>query len=224
MREHLGKIIAITLALVAGAVLVTPVVASSGDGEHTHAFSELAFPSAPRTATATEQPNADILVEWLTPSQGILASYSIYRDGEFIGSVGDTLNSFTDPAPGVGSYVYTVQGFSGISGDTVHNPGIVSNPAIGVVAPPPPSVPLNVTVTLSGGNVLIEWDAPATGTVAYYPIYRDGVQVAEPPGSQFEHTDSPGAGTYDYQVGTFGGPIPPANPGPLSAAIQIVVP
>ncbi len=196
-------------------------------------------PAMPSNFTVTHN-NADLIatLNWTNPSLAInggtlteLSGVIIYRGSTFLDSlttvqIGQptTYNDNTVPSPG--TYNYKIIPYNS------YGPGIeayasawigldVPGPAGNVIATPDPGQALEATVT---------WTAPTQGYHgAYWPVgswtgqkvYRDGVMIADLPGTNTSYVDNtvPINGWYTYGVSYYNtsgeGPVVNADPIPV---------
>ncbi len=121
---------------------------------------------------------ADAILSWDAPASSTnnLGAFNIYRDGSLIYS--DTLLqlSFTDSGLLPGTYSYEVtavydngQGFLLCESDP-------AGPVSVSILPPPCDPPLNLTASVYGFDVELDWNVPASNhpLLLGYQIYRDG--------------------------------------------------
>ncbi len=95
------------------------------------------------------------------PATRELFGYKVYRDGALIATLNNPATlSYDDPGLAIGTYSYTVTAYY-TTGESV--------PAgpVSVTITPPNDPPLNLTATVAGNDVTLDWDspeAPPTGT------------------------------------------------------------
>jgi hypothetical protein len=70
------------------------------------------------------------------------------------------------------------------------------------VATPDPVAPLNLDGTPGLSSVRLTWDAPLTGSVGSYAIWRDGVQIGTNSARNYRDTGVVVGNTYEYTVQT----------------------
>ncbi len=196
-------------------------------------------PSWPSDFTVTHN-NADLIatLDWINPDLQLnqqplteLLGMKIYRDGELIGNVTNvvigepyTWDDNTVPSAGMWDYEivpynsygdgYPAEASAWIGLDT---PGEAQN----AVATPDPGFNLECTLT---------WDDPIEGGHGgYWPagswtgqrVYRDGVMIADLPGTNNSYVDNtiPENGFYSYGISYYNasgeGPITAASPDPV---------
>jgi chitodextrinase len=185
--------------------------------------------------TATAHGAREVDLSWTTPPDTAgIASYDLYRDGDFVATT--TAATFVDPnVTPTTTYAYTVD-----ANDTVGNvspPSGVASATTGGALPPLP--PTGLSAAYGSMQIRLSW-ATATdpyGTVAGYDVYRGGVLVATTTSTSF--TDSSIAETTPYtysvdavdtagDVSTLSAPLvatapddrPPSVPGGLKASLS----
>ena len=146
-------------------------------------------PSVPGNLIATLVTETQVDLQWDPSTDNVgVVSYTIYRDGSSIDSVGAGTTNYQDTAvSGETSYAYEVEAF-----DAAGNGSGKSDP-LNVTTPgdtDPPSVPDNLIATLvTHARVDLQWDASSDNVgVDSYTIYRGGSPI-----------DSVGGGTTNYQ-------------------------
>ena len=92
----------------------------------------------------------------------------------------------------VGNHTYLLK--------TISSDGVYSLDSISVTLTVPPISSIAVTAELSVNNVLLRWTEPvSTFAIAYYIIYKNGVEIARQTGTFFAYSE-PVQGTYRYSV------------------------
>lgn len=99
------------------------------------------------------------------------------------------LITWTPSASDVGVHMIFVNATDGITGGTTRPFPVIVMPAAnrGVLPGQPPSV--TASYVTNRNEVLLTWTAPATGTVSWYCIYKEGALVAVTDGSATSWTD-----------------------------------
>ncbi|MDH4145466.1 MAG: hypothetical protein OEY23_09895 [Acidimicrobiia bacterium] len=152
-------------------------------------------PSTPPDLTATLAAS-DVTLSWgaSTDNQGV-KGYLVHRDFAFVAFVANGL-TFTDTNVAVGNHTYQVRA-QDFANNLSAPASVVSGPADTVA----PTTPANLTATVAGADVALDWDA-STDNVAVrgYLVHRDFQFVAFVTGAT-AYTDA-GAppGTHTYQV------------------------
>lgn len=164
--------------------------------------SDTTAPSVPANLTATLSGTTANL-SWTASTDNVgVAGYRVTRNGTALpGTVSGT--AFSDAGLAAGNYTYTVAAL-----DAAGNMSGASNSA-SVTVPPSssdttaPSVPTNLTTSVSGSTVNLSWGASTDDTgVAGYRITRNGAVVDT--ATTAGYTDfSLAAGTYTYSVAAF---------------------
>jgi len=114
----------------------------------------------PLNLTATIQNNNNVHLAWQAPSRALLG-YKVYRDAALIATINNPATLvYDDNALAVGTYSYTV---------TAYYDGGESTPAgpVSVTIVPPNNPPTNLTATVTGNDVVLNWtspEAPPQGT------------------------------------------------------------
>jgi chitodextrinase len=160
-------------------------------------------PSVPTGLIVDSATVSAVDISWnaSTDTQGVVASYRIFRDGTEVGT--STTTSFTDTTVQANkTYQYTVS--------AIDDAGNESNPSatLQVITPPStdteaPSIPTELTLnSVSANAVSFSWTASTDtqGTVDLYHIMRDGTEVGT--SSVASYTDSTVAAdtAYVYNV------------------------
>jgi len=132
---------------------------------------EIGDATAPPPVVASASVSGDMVtVSWTESLAPDLAQYEVWRDGVLIAtaSVGQP-RLYVDGPLVNGHYVYTVRPV-----DQVGNQGEMSNEAAADIALPVPEAPLlSLQAPPNGGQLLLTWQAPASGaTIACYAVYR----------------------------------------------------
>jgi len=204
-------------------------VNAQGEGPRSEAVSVQmgVVPSAPRNLTAMAG-NATISLTWLAPgSPGLtITSYRVYRgtttdDLAVIATLGDVLTyTDNDVVNGI-TYHYKVSAVNTVG------EGYLSELA---TAKPSgtPGAPINLGAIMDAGEVLLEWDPPASdggSAILNYSIYRgdaeDTFSLIETVGNVTEYYDASAiAGqVYFYRVAALNG----AGEGQLSNEVSVMV-
>lgn len=130
-------------------------------------------PSAPRNAASVAGVN-EYTISWDAPlSSGgsAITGYNVYIAGVLFGSAGlslSTVLSHGDCPPGSQVYITAVNS----AGESV-NSNVVNTQNV-------PSAPTNLSLTIDGTDVIVDWDAPVSdggATITNYKIYVDAVML-----------------------------------------------
>ncbi len=136
-------------------------------------------PTVPTDLTATGA-GQDVRLAWTASTDNVgVVSYTVYRDGAYIGW--SATPTFTDAGPGAGPFEYAVR-----ANDRIGNRSLKSEPVTYTGAnadTTPPSVPAGLSLTdAGGGSVRLAWTASTDNVgVVSYLIYRDGAYVSWSP-------------------------------------------
>ena len=158
-------------------------------------------PAAPTGLLATASGTA-VKLSWTASSSSDASAQDVYRDGQWLATVGPNTISYTDAAPVAGAS-YTVRAH-----DLVGNQSADSAPAtVGSgVDTTPPSAPGNLAASATGPtSVALTWSASSDNVgVTGYDIYRDpaGTPLASVSGGVTSYVDNTVAAgqTYTYTV------------------------
>ena len=151
----------------------------------------LSFDPQAITSFSCTRVSTQVNMTWVNTD--VYDSIDLLRNGISIQSLVGTATSTTD-TPGSGVHDYAIRGtISGIN-------SAAANCAISVA----PAAPVAMTCASTSGVVSLQW----TNSESYNQILvtRGGVQIALLAGTATTHSDSSGAGVFDYGVtGVFGG-------------------
>jgi chitodextrinase len=159
-------------------------------------------PPAPATLTATVA-GTSVQLAWAA-STGATA-YEVRRDGTPITTVTGT--SYTDAAPGVGTFTYTVRAIGGggqASGDSPSAQAVINPPPppTDTTAPAVPAKPVAGAVTSS--TVALTWPAATDNVgVTGYRVFRNGTAVATTPVPSFTDSGLSPSTAYTYKVSAY---------------------
>ena len=163
-------------------------------------------PTVPTNLIATSVTEAQVDLQWDPSMDNVgVDSYTIYRDGSPIDSVGGGTTNYQDTTvAGETSYVYEVEAF-----DAAGNGSGKSDP-LNVTTPgdtESPTVPTNlIATTVTHAQVDLQWDASSDNVgVDSYTIYRDGSPIDSVGGgtTNFQDTTVAADTTYVYEVEAF---------------------
>ena len=178
-------------------------------------------PTAPTNLSASV--NADsVNLTWDEVADA--TSYNIYRDSSLIAS--PTTNAFTDTTLADGTYLYEVSAVDD-AGESTSKASVSAT-----VNNEPPTAPTNLTATVNGSNVNLNWNEVSDATS--YNVYRDSSLIASPTTNAFTDTtladgtylyevsavDDAGESTSKASVSATVNNVPPAAPSNLSASIN----
>lgn len=159
-------------------------------------------PSTPANFTATlSGTTADLAWSASTDNVGV-TGYQVTRNGTVITTVLNTFYNDINLSPG--TYTYTVAAVDGAGNvSPASNIATVTVPEQPETEATAPSVPTNLTTSVSGSTVNLSWGASTDDTgVAGYRITRNGAVVDT--ATTAGYTDfSLAAGTYTYSVTAF---------------------
>jgi chitodextrinase len=159
-------------------------------------------PLAPNQPTLTSQssPVNSVTFSWTQPYSPLdndLASFNIYDDNVFIGTVNAATHSFTySPVFAETTYKFRVRAVDSSGNISGYSPSLLWNFSGDVTAPASPSMD---TITLTSPRTLtVSWSTVSGAT--RYRLYRNGTLIATL-GNVSSYVDSPPAsGTYSYAV------------------------
>jgi chitodextrinase len=166
---------------------------------------DISAPEEPESVVviATSATSARILWEPAEDNVGA-TEYSVYRDGDVVGTTGEESLEDTQLAPGT-PYEYTVvardaAGNTSVASDEVEvtTPGQTED-----TVPPPAPTGVSAVAGPQPGEAVVSWTASDAPDVATYRVYRNGFPVsAALPSTDSSWTDSglASAGAYTYQV------------------------
>ena len=143
-------------------------------------------PSAPTNLSASAN-GSNVNLSWDTVADA--TSYNVYRDSSLIAS--PTTNAFTDTALADGTYFYEVSAVDD-AGESTSKASVSAT-----VNNEPPTAPTNLTATVNGSNVNLNWNEVSDATS--YNVYRDSSLIASPTTNAFTDTTL-ADGTYLYEV------------------------
>jgi hypothetical protein len=154
-----------------------------------HAFIEYPYPPVNLTANVVDD---DVSLSWDAVA-GTGVQYRLHRDGALIAVVMGTTYQDTNLANG--TYEYFVQ-TQNASDSGISDPSTIATATVDVPYPP-----RDLSGSVNGDNVELQWTAPATGPRSFvnYKVYRDGVLIGS--STLLAFTDTALAnGTYSYYV------------------------
>ena len=146
----------------------------------------------------------DANLSWTASQSTDVARYELSRDGNVITSIdaGNTL-AYTDANLALGAHSYAVVAY-----DNLGNAGPPSNTVTLTVTGAPPSIPVNVAVSvpMGGGALDVSWQPGPGNPPAGYALLRatsvDGpyMVIAHPPGTSYHDAPLTNGTTYYYTV------------------------
>ena len=167
-------------------VTAVNVNGESGSKASVSATIDTAPPDTPTGLSATVNGDS-VELAWGTASDA--ASYKVYRGGSLLSSVSS--NSYTDSGLADGTYLYEVTAVN-VNGESTSKASVSATVYTAL-----PNTLTNLTATVSGDSVELNWDAASDADS--YNVYRDGSLLSSVSGNSF--TDSGLAdGTYLYEV------------------------
>ena len=143
-------------------------------------------PAAPTNLSASVNQDT-VNLSWDEVSDA--TSYKVYRDSSLIAS--PTTNAFTDTTLADGTYLYEVSAVDD-AGESTSKASVSAT-----VNNEPPTAPTNLTATVNGSNVNLNWNEVSDATS--YNVYRDSSLIASPTTNAFTDTTL-ADGTYLYEV------------------------
>jgi chitodextrinase len=160
-------------------------------------LADTAAPSTPGTPVSSGQTMTSITLSWSSSLDNVgVAGYRVYRNTVLVGSPVST--SLVDPSlvPGT-SYSYTVAAIDAAGNLSQLSPHVSVQT---LVDSQPPTVPTNLSGTVSGQNIVLTWVASTDNVgVSGYLVSRDGVQIATSVATGYTVTGAP-VGSHTYSV------------------------
>jgi len=161
-------------------------------------------PNIPTGLTANASGSAQVDLNWDASSDNVaVTGYTVYRDGVEIGTVSDTVLSYSDTtvSPSI-TYQYSVDAF-----DAAGNHSAASAPVSVTTPNNPPTVPAGLAAdVISSARVDLSWEA-STDDVAVdgYTLYRDGSVLAVLSAAELSYSDTSvlSGVSYSYTVDAF---------------------
>ncbi len=163
----------------------------------------VAAPPAPPISLTATVAGPGVQLAWSASARA--TSYEIRRDGTLIATVPGT--SYTDAAPGVGTFAYTVRAVDAdgrASGDSPIAQATVNPP------PPPtdttaPSVPAKpVAGAVTSTTVALTWPAATDNVgVTGYRVVRNGTAIATTPVPSFTDSGLGPTTAYTYKISAY---------------------
>lgn len=182
---------------------VTTVTLFSGESGPSNTASAVTLDPTPPSTPALSAPvpvsTTEIDLSWspaFDPETGI-SDYVVYRDGSEIARTGTNLDYRDGGLQPDTEYEYRV---SAVNGDGVE--GAQSNAQTGRTEPPPPPPPPTglAASAVSSTEIDLSWNAPSSGDVAGYRVYRNGSPVANPSGTSYRDSGLDPFTPYTYTV------------------------
>ena len=156
-------------------------------------------PSAPTNLVATVVAGPSVQLTWNAVSGA--TSYAVIRNGALLTAVPSP--GYTDPAPGTGTFTYTVRAI-----DAIGQQSADSAPASVIIDPAPPADTVKpskpgkpVAGAITDTTVAFSWPASTDNVgVTGYRIYRDAAAITTSPSPSFTDTGLAVSTPYKYQV------------------------
>ena len=167
-------------------VLAAALAVTSCDNAYVDAAIGGSLPAAPTNLTASV--NGDrVSLNWSQVSNA--SGYEVYRDDSLLAAV--TTNSFSESGLANGTYLYVVAAINDV-GESQDRASVSVNVADSALP-----APGNLTASVSGDGVSLNWDAVegASG----YSVYRDGSLLETIDTNSFDESGL-ADGTYFYEV------------------------
>ncbi|MFD1715376.1 pectinesterase family protein [Amnibacterium flavum] len=148
---------------------------------------DTAPPATPTGLTATGG-DSKVLLAWTANTEGDLAGYNVYRDGNKLNSALLTTPAYTESGLDNGTaYSYSVK--------AVDTTGLESAAATATATPKvgdaaPPATPTGVGTVLGKNAVTVNWSAVGDGDLAGYDVVRDGTVVGSVAAGTTSYTDT----------------------------------
>ena len=153
-------------------------------------------PSPPSGLASTTSSPTSIELSWdaSTDNTGV-TGYEVRRDDVVVGTVAGT--DYADTVGGPEDHVYTI-----VALDAAGNR---SDPSAPLTAHSqnlaPPDAPTDLAATVAGGQVMLAWTAPSSGTpVVGYDILRDGAKIGDATGTTYTDDLPVSLATHTYVV------------------------
>jgi Tfp pilus assembly protein PilV len=176
-------------------------------------------PFAPANFAAGRNKRLNIIeFEWSPNKERDIKTYRVYRDDSLLGSVVGSLSQWTlvcetnqtscqDTKPPSGSPLhYKIVAVDSLNG-APREGDVATKDVYDTTTTPNPPLNLRLSGTDATGGLRLAWDAPTSGGVDFYRIYRDGQQI----GDRYDRTSgttytdtNPLPGTHDYYVTAVG--------------------
>jgi len=178
---------------------------SSPSQPATVATPDFSPPTVPQNVVATAVGTERIDVSWSESSdaESGIAGYRIFRDGAEIAVTGTAVFQDGELAPGT-TYEYQVSAINGAELESDRSDPTSATTPDGSG----PSVPTGLSATpVSAESIELSW-APSTDDesgIAYYRVFRDGVEIATPTGITYQDDGLLPATTYQYRVSAVNG-------------------
>jgi chitodextrinase len=201
-----------------------PSTSSSGLPVTTPPSPDTASPTAPTNLQLVGNAYNKVDLSWTASSDNVgVTRYDVLRGGVAIGNTTSTTYSDTSVLPN-NTYTYSV-----VARDAANNASPASS-FISVTTPNAPdtmapTAPTNLTATASSTQISLTWTASTDNIgVAYYKVFRDGVQLAVVNGTSFDDATATPGQTYTYYVKAYDSvPNPSLPSNTVSATIPNVV-
>ena len=188
----------------AGTTYAYIVLARSADNISEPSNTAVMEAPAPATGVSASVDSGAVSLSWEAPAMGATGSYLVQRmasSGEWtqVAEAAETTH-VDDTAPADDSYTYRVQHRNQYGGSAWATSNQVT--LLGL----PPKV-TGVSATVSGDDIVVNWDTPGTGAVATYQVSygpqdseeRDSASVTAP-ATSFTHSGNTEGVTYEYTV------------------------
>ena len=167
-------------------VLAAALAVTSCDNAYVDAAIGGSLPAAPTNLTASVNGDS-VSLNWSPVSNA--SGYEVYRDDSLLAAV--TTNSFSESGLANGTYLYVVAAINDV-GESQDRASVSVNVADSALP-----APGNLTASVSGDGVSLNWDAVegASG----YSVYRDGSLLETIDTNSFDESGL-ADGTYFYEV------------------------
>lgn len=160
-------------------------------------------PSKPTNVQISNLQCTSATLTWSASSDNVgVNRYDIYRDGQFLGSVGgaETTAQLNNLVPGAFWGIYVVA-FDAAGNNSVDSDSLPTNIPFCEDDSESPTTPQNLSAEASGTSVSLQWQAASDNIgVVSYNVFRSGEQVASTPGTTFIDTGLAQDTDYDYRV------------------------
>ncbi len=191
---------------------VTATAAGSLESDASNAVTvvfDTTAPASPAAPTGMAITNLHPALDWTAVPTA--TAYGVYRDRARIATVPDL--SYTDATVGEGTYGYTITAI-----DLAGNESVPSSAMTVVYDATAPGVPDGLAGPSPTQTVSVTWNA--VSDAALYRVYRNGVLVDSPTGTELTATGVPGDGAYAFRVAAVDAA---GNESGLSQSLSVVV-
>jgi len=135
-------------------------------------------PAVPNGLTVTVVSPSQLNLSWAANTEGDLAGYKIYRNGNLLSTVTGSVMTDTGLSPST-HYCYTILAY-----DMADNQSAQSSPSCATTLAVPditaPAIPTNLTATaVSSSQINLSWTANTESDLAGYKIYKSGLYLKD---------------------------------------------